>query len=169
MNHPSQKEPSRAAGGSPVFNIGLSAGDPPAPPLCETNPICPTPTIRRPKKCETNPISTRPTTRIRETNPIPANGGPDFTKRTQFPNALIKANSLCINSLDKIGDGYMFRHPTRTQMRNKPNLPQAKLPILPRWPKVSQSLSRPVGGAPGTQFPANLSTGKDLRQKLARG
>ncbi len=112
------------------------------PPLYETNPIS-TPTA--PRLRETNPISTPAAPAFRKTNPIPAyqvsrhplfqrnepnptkptanrqqpianSQQPKNAKQTQFPYAQTKANSLCINDLNKIGDGYLFPHhpPPRT-------------------------------------------------------
>ena len=62
----------RAKGGPPVFNPGLSAGDPPRPKKCETNPI---PQGRPPKNAKRTQSQPRPTTQMRKTNPIytPAN------------------------------------------------------------------------------------------------
>ncbi len=85
---PSDRTP--APGRPPVFNPGLSAGDPPTTQTNETNPISSpllllsspllpfstTPLL--PLQCETNPIPARPTTKSKqptakkcETNPIP--------------------------------------------------------------------------------------------------
>ena len=62
-----------------------------------------------PKKCKTNPIYR-----------------PHFAKRTQFT-----PNSLCINSLGKIADSYLFQNHLRTpatpNAQNEPNLSRGGL------------------------------------------
>ena len=86
----SRRSKAKTEGGPPLFNPGLSAGDPPTTKICETNPI-PTPRL-----CETNPIcrttilpafpcpNMRNKPNLSYRWHLPGSPIPKYAKRTQF-------------------------------------------------------------------------------------
>ena len=82
---------------------------PTTPKKCQTNPICPAPTLPQTRKCKTNPISAYPASR----RPLIS------AKRTQFPHTQRPAAPRLCETNPIYRTGTACRAP---KMRNEPNL-----------------------------------------------
>ncbi len=150
-----QKDNARSNRAAPVFNTGLSAGDPPPynakqsqSPYRWRLADFPIPKIR-----ETNPIPPWPTAKIRETNPIPSTSSSllplasclSFTKRTQFTPPPPSPRTKYAKRTQFHKANSQSPTPNTQKMRNEPNF------------RKHQSTEPPYGhgpGAPGSPYNA---------------